>query len=979
MFLPLRPLALASMIAFVTACQAAAPPPPATPAAAAAPAKTTAAPLPDEVHLGDLRQLTFGGENAEAYWSPNGAELIFQAHAPTPGAPGCDRIYRMQVTTPNPTPLPVSSGQGATTCAFFLPGTKDVIFSSTHLAGPACPPPPDRSHGYVWAIYPSYDIFRAGPDGSNLRRLTDNPGYDAEATTCSVDGSIIFTSLREGDLDLYRMDADGKNVRRLTKELGYDGGAVFDRDCTHIVWRAARPRTDAEREEYQQMLAQGLVRPTKLELWMADGDGGNAHQVTYLDAASFGPAFYPSASQTDGIEAERRIIFSSNHGDPKGREFDLWAIDSTGANLERVTTAPGFDGFPMFSPQSGHLAFASNRATPPGQHDTNVFVARWDEKTVRRFAETPADRILADIRWLASPEREGRGVGTKGLESSGTYMEAGLQKAGLKGAGEGGSYRQMFNVPTEVKVGAESFVKLGGVALDAKAFTPAAYSAQGQGIVRGPMVLAGYGIVDDQVGVNDYARLNVKGKVVVVRRFAPELPAFENGEAKRRAGDVRRKAFAARERGATALIVVDSPLPPPAARAGTEAKPGDTTAAAPGTEPWKMPDEAAFPGLSSQGPGDAGIPVVFVHRADFAKTLARLEKGGAVGAQLKVALSITTAPAFNVVARVPSEAPEGERLPGVVVLGAHYDHLGLGGRHSMEPDNHNPHVGADDNASGAATLIEAGRMLSARRAKLKRDVILVAFSGEEEGDLGSTFFTRSPPAPLAMKDVVAMVNLDMVGRLRDNQVTILGRGSAEEWPALIDPACAAASINCKGTSGPADGYGPSDQMPFAAAGVPVAHFFTGSHPDYHRPSDTPGKINASGAGQIALATANLIEAVANRTEKLTVKAYVAPPADGDMRSFGASLGTIPDYAGPPNGAPGVLLSGVRAGGPAEAAGLRRGDLLIRLGSHQLRSVEDFMYALGESKPGQTATAVVIRDGKEVSVKVTFQAGHRQVR
>jgi hypothetical protein len=270
-------------------------------------------------------------------------------------------------------------------------------------------------------------------------------------------------------------------------------------------------------------------------------------------------------------------------------------------------------------------------------------------------------------------------------------------------------------------------------------------------------------------------------------------------------------------------------------------------------------------------------------------------------------------------------------------------------------------------------------MLSARRAKLKRDVILVAFSGEEEGDLGSTFFTRSPPAPLAMKDVVAMVNLDMVGRLRDNQVTILGRGSAEEWPALIDPACAAASINCKGTSGPADGYGPSDQMPFAAAGVPVAHFFTGSHPDYHRPSDTPGKINASGAGQIALATANLIEAVANRTEKLTVKAYVAPPADGDMRSFGASLGTIPDYAGPPNGAPGVLLSGVRAGGPAEAAGLRRGDLLIRLGSHQLRSVEDFMYALGESKPGQTATAVVIRDGKEVSVKVTFQAGHRQVR
>jgi len=973
MFLPLRCLVLVSVVGSLLSCRSAVPAPPATPARPV-PAPVTLPPRSDEVHLSDLRQLTFGGENAEAYWSPNGAELIFQAHKPTATEPGCDRIYRMQVTIPNPTPIPVSSGAGATTCAFFLPGTKDVIFSSTHLAGPACPPPPDRSRGYVWAIYPSYDIFRAGIDGTNLRRLTDNPGYDAESTTCSVDGSIVFTSLREGDLDLYRMDADGKNVRRLTREVGYDGGAVFDRDCTHIVWRASRPRSDAERDEYRRMLAQALVRPTKLELWMADGDGSNAHQVTYLDAASFGPAFFP---MEDGQE-ERRIIFSSNYGDPKGREFDLWAIDSTGANLERVTTAPGFDGFPMFSPASGHLAFASNRVTPPGQHDTNLFVARWDEKTVRRYAETSADRILADIRWLAAPEREGRGIGTAGLEASGTYIEAGLQRAGLKGAGEGGSYRQMFTVPTEVKVGADSFVKVGGVALDAKAFQPASYSSQGT--ARGPMVLAGYGIVDEQVAVNDYARLNVKGKVVVVRRFAPEIAAFASGEAKRRAGDVRRKAFAARERGATALIVVDTPLPPATTTtvAGAPKKAGSEPASASG-EPWKMPDEAAFPGLGSQGPGDAGLPVVFVRRADFAKILARLEKGLPVAASIKVALSVTTTPAFNVVARVPADAPEAERLPGVVVLGAHYDHLGLGGRHSMEPDNHKPHVGADDNASGVATLMEAGRVLAARRGKLRRDVLLIAFSGEEEGTLGSTFFTRSPPAPLTTKDIVAMVNLDMVGRLRDNQLTVLGRGSAEEWPALLEAACGGVGIDCKGTAGPADGYGPSDQMPFAASGIPVAHLFTGSHPDYHRPSDTPGKINASGAGAIALATAALVESVANRPGTLTVKRLVVPPSEGDMRTFGASLGTIPDYAGPPNGAPGVLLAGVRAGGPAEAAGLRRGDLLIRLGSHQLRSVEDFMYALGDSKPGQTATAVVIRDGKELSVRVTFQAGHRMAR
>lgn len=946
-------MAIAGAVALASACHA---PPVAGPVAtnAAAPGAVGSsarglAPRPGEDHLGELRQLTFGGENAEAYWSPNGADLIFQAHA---GEGGCDRIFRLPITLAHPTPVPVSSGAGATTCSFYIPGTKDVIFSSTHLAGPACPPPPDRSRGYVWAIYPSYDIFRAGADGSNLRRLTETPGYDAEATTCPVDGSIVFTSVRDGDLDIYRMDADGKNVRRLTHEIGYDGGPVFDSDCSHIAWRASRPRPGAERDEYQKMLGQALVRPTKLELWIADADGSNAHQVTYLDAASFAPAFFPS----DRVSVERRLIFSSNYGDPQGREFDLWAIDASGTNLERVTTAPGFDGFPMFSPGSPHLAFSSNRATPPGKHDTNVFVARWDEKVVRRYAETGADRILNDIRWLADPEREGRGVGTPGLEASGTYIEAALQRAGLKGAGEGGGYRQMFDVPVEMRIATGTSLRIGAKALAADAFTPAPYSLQAA--ASGDLVLAGYGIVDPDAHVDDYAGLNAKGKIVVVRRFAPEGPGLATEEARRRAGDVRRKAFVAREHGARALIVVDQPAAP-------------ADAAATG---WKAPDEARLPGLRVEGYGDAGLPVMFVRRAALADVFARLEKRQPVSAGLAVALSVTRKPAFNVVARIAAGAPEAERLPGVIVFGAHYDHLGAGGTHSMEPDNHHPHVGADDNASGVATLIEAARLLAGGAPRLRRDVIVVAFSGEEEGALGSTHFTRTPPPSVVMKDVVAMVNLDMVGRLRDNRVTILGRGSAEEWAGLLEASCGAAHLECGGTEGPADGFGPSDQMPFAASGVPVAHFFTGSHPDYHRPSDTPDKINAAGAGQIALASASLAEAVAARTERMAMKRVVAPPSAGDMRSFGASLGTIPDYAGPPNGAPGVLLAGVRAAGPAEVAGLRRGDILIKLGSHQLRTVEDFMYALAASKPGETATMMILRDGKETPLKVTFQAG-----
>lgn len=946
------PRLLAVVLSLTGAC-AAAPraPTSATPTAPAAPAggaAPVAAPArPDEPHLSDLVQLTHGGENAEAYWSPNGAELIYQARA---AGQGCDRIFRLNVLNQRPTPVPVSSGAGATTCAFFLPGTKDVIFSSTHLGGAACPPRPDPRQGYAWALHRDYDIFRAAPDGSNLRRLTDTPGYDAEATVCPVDASIVFTSVRDGDLELYRMDANGQNVKRLTNQVGYDGGAFFDRDCSHIVWRASRPAPGPARDEYQRLLGEALVRPTKLELWTADADGSNARQVTYLDAASFAPSFFPD---------QQRIIFSSNVGDARGREFDLWAVDVSGANLERLTTAPGFDGFPMFAPDGRHLAFASNRATAPGAHDTNVFIARWDERTVRRFAESGADRILADVRWLADPGREGRGIGTAGLEAAGTYVEARLQRLGLAPAGEGGGFRHAFQVATEVKVEPATTLKLAGKTVTADGLTVAPYSAEGS--AQGTLVLAGYGIVDAKAGVDDYARLDVRGKIVVVRRFAPEPPAgtTADAEVQRRLGDVRRKAFVARERGARALIVVDAPAPPQGVA------PSD----------FRMPDESPLPTRRLEGtPGDAGLPVLFVRRAVLGPLLPRLEKRGAVSASLKVSLSVTRAPAFNVVARVPAAAPEGERLPGVVVLGAHYDHLGFGDAHSLAPGSKAPHVGADDNASGTATLLEVARLLKERSSSLRRDVLVVAFSGEEEGTLGSTAFVRSPPPPLQVKDVVAMVNLDMVGRLRDNRLTVLGRGSSDGWPALLDAACSGARIDCTGTGGSADGYGPSDQMSFYVAGVPVAHFFTGSHPDYHKPSDTADKINAAGAAQIAIAAASLLEAVAARTERLPVKQLAAQaPGGGDMRSFGASLGTIPDYSGPPGGVPGVLLAGVRPGGAAEAGGLKRGDILVRLGKHEIRSVEDLMYALGASKPGETVTAVVKRGGAEARLQVTFQS------
>ncbi len=320
---------------------------------------------PREVHLADVRQLTFGGENAEAYWAPSGDELILQSTAPPYK---CDQIFRLRIDEPGEKRL-VSTGKGRTTCAYFSHDGERIIYSSTHLFDEACPPTPDFSQGYVWPLYNSFEVFSAKTDGSDLRRLTESDSYDAEATVCAKDGSIIFTSTRDGDLELYRMDADGSNVKRLTHTPGYDGGAFFSADCSKIVWRASRPKEGPELDDFRRLLGEQLVRPSRLEIFVADADGSNVQQVTELGAASFAPFFHPSG---------KRILFSTNHGDAGGREFDIWAVDVDGGNLEQITFSGGFDGFPMFSPDGKWLAFASNRNQgKPGE--TNVFVARWIE------------------------------------------------------------------------------------------------------------------------------------------------------------------------------------------------------------------------------------------------------------------------------------------------------------------------------------------------------------------------------------------------------------------------------------------------------------------------------------------------------------------------------------------------------------------------------------------------------------------------
>ena len=316
-----------------------------------------------ESRFKSLRQLTFSGENAEAYFSYDGTKLIFQAHD---GDSLCDQIYIMDIESGES--RMVSTGGGTTTCSYFeYPETKKFIYASTHLGSRLCPEKPDFSKGYVWKLYPDFDIFKATLGNKTLERLTDSPNYDAEATY-SFDGSqIIYTSMVSGDLELWTMLADGSQKTQLTSKLGYDGGAFFSHDNKKIVWRSYYPETEKEKKDYMSLLKNNSIRPMALQLWTMNEDGSNKIQVTDNNAANFGPFFFPNGD---------RIIFSSNMHDEKGRDFDLYAINVDGTNLERITFFNGFDGFPMFSKDGKYLVFASNR-NQKKRGDTNIILAEW--------------------------------------------------------------------------------------------------------------------------------------------------------------------------------------------------------------------------------------------------------------------------------------------------------------------------------------------------------------------------------------------------------------------------------------------------------------------------------------------------------------------------------------------------------------------------------------------------------------------------
>ncbi len=318
--------------------------------------------MPQEKHLKNIRQLTFGRQNAEAYFSFDESKLIFQSER---DSFKCDQIFSMSTTGENTTLM--SNGFGKTTCSYYLPGDTSFIFASTFGGDHACPPPPDYSKGYVWGISKSYDIYKSVVGSNRFEPMTTTDGYDAEATVSPMGDKIVFTSVRDNDLEIYTMNLDGSNVKRLTSEVGYDGGPFFSWDGTQIVYRAHHPKDSTAVNEYQSLLSEGLVRPSKMEIFVMNADGSNQRQITTLNRASFAPFFYPG---------DKKIIFASNFNDPKGRNFDLYMINTDGTGIEQITFNESFDGFPMFTRDGKKIVFASNRHGGT-QGETNIFIADW--------------------------------------------------------------------------------------------------------------------------------------------------------------------------------------------------------------------------------------------------------------------------------------------------------------------------------------------------------------------------------------------------------------------------------------------------------------------------------------------------------------------------------------------------------------------------------------------------------------------------
>ena len=962
--------------------------------------------------LTQTRQLTFEGKRSgEGYFSPDGKSLIFQSER-DPGNPFY-QIYLLDLEMGDT--HRVSPGIGKTTCAFFRPGTDQVLFASTHHDPEARAKmqaelefrTSGKQRRYAWDYDDQMEIWSAHRDGSHLQRLTEAKGYDAEASY-SPDGKfIVFSSNRhayteklsaddqkrfEADksyfCELYLMSADGSNVHRLTYTPGYDGGPFFSPDGERILWR-----------RFDQNGVIANVFTMKL-------DGSDVQQLTDFGCMSWAPYFHPSGAY---------LIFTANK---LGFDnFELFLVDAAGDREPvRVTFADGFDGLPVFSPDGQRLCWTSSRTS---DHKSQLFLARWNHQAALKAlaaapvrqpagsstngpathstvvsansaATSPTPAVAAsaleeDVQFLASDALEGRRTGEAGAQKAAAFLVEKFQRAGLKPLAGGNQYREPFEFTAGVKELTNQnqlFLTLPGEPPKTfepeKDFKPLSFTANDT--FEGEVVFAGYGLsVSDSAegSYNSYAGLDVSNKVVLALRYVPEeVPPKRRQELNVYAG-LRYKAMMARQRGAKALLIVTGPNSPNAGQLVPLTF--DTSLSGSGIIAASISDKVAEAILSAAGKHlktlqtalDTENPHASGGNASPHETQA--ENGFRLtNVTVKISTSVQHVKATdnNVLAMLP---PVGDRIPPEYVLvGAHYDHLGRGDAHSLEHagEDGKIHPGADDNASGTAVVVELARTMATEYAQhpetFKRGVIFGLWSGEELGVIGSSHFVEHPLVTLS--NIIAYVNFDMVGRLNENKLYLQGVGSSSVWRKLVEKRNVASGFNVVLQDDP---YLPTDVTSFYPKGIPVIHFFTGSHEDYHRPTDTADKINYEGMERIARFAHSLIIDLLTTPERPDyVKVSHSDRDTGGREQLRVYLGTIPDYT---TEVEGVKLSGVRGGGPAEKAGLKGGDVIVEFGGQQVKNIYDYTYALDAVKIGKPVDLIVLRDGHRLSLTVTPEA------
>ncbi len=957
--------------------------------------------------LSHIRQLTFQGRRSgEAYFSPDGKALILQSER-EPGNPFY-QIYILDLE--NGDSHRVSPGPGKTTCAFFKPHSDDVLFASTHLDPEAKAKQQaefdlrasGKERRYSWDYDDHFDIFVARRDGSHLRRLTSASGYDAEGSYSPDGRKIVFTSLRDAYppskllpaerqrletdpayfAEIYLMNADGSGQKRLTFTPGYDGGPFFSPDGKRILWR----RFDTN----------GVTA----DIYTMKLDGSDTRRLTEFGCMSWAPYYHPTG---------KSIVFTANK--LGFGNFELFLVDAMGEREPvRVTFTEGFDGLPVFSPDGTKLCWTSNR-TPDGA--SQLFLAEWNQEAALAALEAspkrggapgvppiatrqnkgPAarDRVpmtppggyvpeirVADLRaevgYLASDDLEGRLTGTTGSRRAAEFIADQLRRAGLKPLGEAGTFFQSFEFTSGVQVVTnENRLEVStapGVASTAfeleKDFRPLSFTSNGE--FEGEVVFAGYGLkVPGKAGegADAYAGLDVTNRIVLVLRYVPEdVPPQRRQELNRYAA-LRYKAMLAREHGARAILIVTGPNSP---------NPGALVA------PSSDGSLSGSDILAASIHTNVAEAILAASGRDLKSVQTALDsenphaEGGFLVPKLKLRIATGVARIKktdrNVVGYLPP-AGRDNATAQFVMLGAHYDHLGHGESASSRETKEEQgriHHGADDNASGVAAVLElAANLGDERRRKpesFQHGLLFAFWSGEELGLLGSSHFAEHPP--LSLSNVVAYMNFDMVGRLRENKLYLQGIASSTLWRRLIEKRNVASGFNLGLQDDP---YLPTDTTALYPKQVPVLSFFTGSHEDYHRPTDTADQLNYEGLERITRFAGLLLRDLAKEASRPDyVKVERGSAAGGGTRdNLRAYLGTVPDYA---TEVKGVKLSGVRPNSPAERAGLKGGDVIVELGGQRIANIYDYTYALDAVKIGQPVDMVVLRDGQNVVLKVT---------